>query len=128
MLKIVPAYAAVLAILFVALSIRVIAMRRSSKLPLGFKGDVALERRVRAQGNFAEYVPLALLLLAFVEIRGASSWLLHGLCGLLVIGRLSHAYGVNQLRESFGFRVTGIAMTFTVLLAAASAILIRAMY
>jgi uncharacterized membrane protein YecN with MAPEG domain len=126
MLKIVPVYAAILAIMFFALSIRVIARRRSSKLPLGFQGDTALERRVRVQGNFAESVPLALLLMAFVEFRGAPAWLLNGLGGLLVLGRVSHAYGVNQIQESFAFRVTGMAMTFTVILAAAAAILIQA--
>ena len=47
------------------------------------------------------------------------------LCGLLVLGRMSHAYGVNQVRESFAFRVSGMAMTFTVILTAAAAILIR---
>jgi hypothetical protein len=38
MLTIVPVYAAILAVMFFGLSIRVIAMRRSSKLPLGFHG------------------------------------------------------------------------------------------
>jgi uncharacterized membrane protein YecN with MAPEG domain len=127
MLTIVPIYAAILAVMFVALSIRVIALRRASKLPLGFQGDVALERRVRAQGNFAEYVPLALLLLAFVEMRGAPAWLVHAMALVLVAGRLSHAYGVSQLRESFAFRVSGMAMTFTVILSAALAILIQSL-
>jgi uncharacterized membrane protein YecN with MAPEG domain len=128
MLTIVPIYAAILAVMFVALSIRVIALRRASKLPLGFQGDVALERRVRAQGNFAEYVPLALLLLAFVEMRGAPAWLVHAMALVLVAGRLSHAYGVSQLRESFAFRVSGMAMTFTVILSAALAILIQSLW
>jgi uncharacterized membrane protein YecN with MAPEG domain len=128
MLTIVPIYAAILAVMFVALSIRVIALRRTSKLPLGFQGDVALERRVRAQGNFAEYVPLALLLLAFAEMRSAPAWLLHTLASVLVAGRLSHAYGVSQLRESFAFRVGGMAMTFTVILCAALAILIQPLW
>lgn len=128
MLTIVPIYAAMLAVMFVALSIRVIALRRASKLPLGFQGAVALERRVRAQGNFAEYVPLALLLLAFVEMRGAPAWLVHAMALVLIAGRLSHAYGVSQLRESFAFRVSGMAMTFTVILSAALAILIQSLW
>ncbi len=128
MLTIVPIYAAILAVIFVALSIRVIALRRASKLPLGFQGDIALERRVRAQGNFAEYVPLALLLLAFVEMQGAQAWLLHAMALVLVAGRLSHAYGVSQLRESFAFRVSGMAMTFTVILCAALAIFIQSLW
>jgi uncharacterized membrane protein YecN with MAPEG domain len=128
MLKIVPIYAAILAILFFALSIRVIALRRSSKLPLGFQGDMALERRVRVQGNFSEYVPFALLLMAFVELRGSTPWLLHAMGVVLIAGRLSHAYGVSQIKESFAFRVSGMAMTFTVILTAALAILVQAVW
>jgi uncharacterized membrane protein YecN with MAPEG domain len=128
MLKIVPIYAAILAILFFALSIRVIALRRSSKLPLGFQGDMALERRVRVQGNFSEYVPLALLLMAFVELHGSTPWLLHAMGVVLIAGRLSHAYGVSQIKESFAFRVSGMAMTFTVILTAALAILVQAVW
>jgi uncharacterized protein len=128
MLRIVPVYAAVLAVMFVAVSIRVIALRRSSKLPLGFQGDMALERRVRVQGNFSEYVPFALLLMAFVELRGAAPWLLHAMGIVLITGRLSHAYGVNQINESFAFRVSGMAMTFTVILTGALAILAQAFW
>jgi uncharacterized membrane protein YecN with MAPEG domain len=128
MLRIVPVYAAVLAAMFVVVSIRVIALRRSSKLPLGFQGDIALERRVRVQGNFSEYVPLALLLMAFVELRGSAPWLLHAMGVVLVAGRLSHAYGVSQIKESFAFRVSGMAMTFTVILTAALAILVQAFW
>jgi uncharacterized membrane protein YecN with MAPEG domain len=128
MLKIVPIYAAILAILFFALSIRVISLRRSSKLPLGFQGDMALERRVRVQGNFSEYVPFALLLMAFVELRGSTPWLLHAMGVVLIAGRLSHAYGVSQIKESFAFRVSGMAMTFTVILTAALAILVQAVW
>jgi uncharacterized membrane protein YecN with MAPEG domain len=128
MLRVVPVYAAALAAMFVVVSIRVIALRRSSKLPLGFQGDIALERRVRVQGNFSEYVPIALLLMAFVELRGSAPWLLHAMGLVLVAGRLSHAYGVSQIKESFAFRVSGMAMTFTVILTAAMAILVQAVW
>jgi uncharacterized membrane protein YecN with MAPEG domain len=128
MLRVVPVYAAALAAMFVVVSIRVIALRRSSKLPLGFQGDIALERRVRVQGNFSEYVPIALLLMAFVELRGSAPWLLHAMGLVLVAGRLSHAYGVSQAKESFAFRVSGMAMTFTVILTAGMAILVQAVW
>ncbi len=128
MLKIVPIYAAFLAAMFVVLSIRVIALRRSKKLSLGFQDDVSLERRVRVQANFSEYVPLALLLLAFVELRGSPAWLLHAMGILLIAGRLSHAYGVSQTNESFIFRVTGMAVTFTVILITIIAILAQAFW
>ena len=61
---VVPLHAAVRALLFVAVSARVILLRRASKIPLGSAGHADLERRARVRANFAEYVPFALLLLA----------------------------------------------------------------
>ena len=50
---------------------------------------------MRVQANFADYVPLSLLLLAFAELQGRPVWLIHTLCAVLVVGRLVH--GVPQL-------------------------------
>jgi uncharacterized membrane protein YecN with MAPEG domain len=121
---IVPIYAAVFAILFVMLSLRVIGARRSTRIPIGVGGNIALERRIRVQGNFAEYVPLALILFVFIELQGWSHWLVHGLCLLLLAGRLLHAYGVSQEPEDFRIRVTAMAMTFTATLIAAVLLLL----
>ncbi len=118
-MAVVPFYAGLLALLFVLLSIRIIGRRRSAKVALGVAGDRELERRTRVHANFAEYVPLALLLLAFLEFRGWSVHVLHGLGSMLLVGRLSHAWGVSQERENFRFRVTGMALTFGVILTAA---------
>lgn len=53
------AYAGLLALMFVALSARVIVRRRSAHAALGDGDDNDLSRRIRAHGNFAEYAPLA---------------------------------------------------------------------
>ena len=119
-LAIVPRYAAALALLFVFLSVRVIGARRSGSVAIGVAGNPDLERRARVQANFAEYAPLALLLLAMAELRGSPVWALHALCILLVIGRVSHAWGVSHTPENFRFRVGGMAATFTALLGAAA--------
>jgi uncharacterized membrane protein YecN with MAPEG domain len=121
---IVPVYAAIFAILFVTLSLRVIRSRRSTRVALGTGGNTTLERRIRVQGNFAEYVPLALILFAFIELQGWSRWLVHGLCLALLAGRLLHAYGVSQAAEDFRIRVTAMALTFSSLLVAATLLLI----
>ena len=123
MLIIVPTYAAVLVLLYVALAMRVIRMRRSAKIAIGSGGNARLERLMRVHANFAEYVPLALLLLAFVELQGRPSWQVHVLCLALVAGRVIHAYGVSQEDEAIGLRTAGIVTTFAVLLAAAVALL-----
>ena len=69
-LSIVPVYAAVLGILFLALTIAVIRNRYRLKVSLGDGGDERMNRIIRGHGNFAEYVPMSLLLLAFADPRG----------------------------------------------------------
>jgi len=117
-MRIVGLYAALLSILFVVLSIRTIRMRRSLKIAIGDSGSPGMLRAMRVHSNFAEYVPLTLLLMALVEVGGAAPWLVHALGLLLLVGRLSHAYGVSQTTEVFVFRVAGMAMTFTTILCA----------
>ena len=110
-----PLYAGLLALWFVVLSVRVINVRPRGIL-FGDNGDAKLTRVVRAQANFAEYVPLALLLMGFLEASRYSIYLLHGLGIALVVARLFHGFALSfgwQIR--FG-RVTGAALTFAVLL------------
>lgn len=122
-LHVVPPYAAALAVVFVALSFRVIRGRRGDKVALG-PGDASLHRRIRVHANFAEYAPFALLLLAMAELHGAWPPLLHLLCGALVAGRLAHAWGVSHEPEDFRFRVGGMITTLTVILLAAVLLLL----
>lgn len=112
-------YAALLAPLFVLLAIRVIAARRSARVAVGDGGNALLQRRMRVQANFAEYVPFALLLLALAESLGTPAWLLHIIGLALLAGRLSHAWGMSQPREVFGFRVAGMMATFGAIAVAA---------
>ncbi len=118
-MKIVAVYAGLLALLFVVLSIRVIGVRRAAKVPLGDGGNSDLLRRLRVQGNFAEYVPLGLVLMLLVELQGFPGWLVHAIGAPLLLGRLAHAYGVSQTPENFAIRVFGMALTFTALISGA---------
>ncbi|CAJ1833947.1 MAPEG family protein [Aeromonas veronii] len=76
-MTILPVYAALLALLFVLLSIRTIRTRHSRKVALGHGDDPAMLRAMRVHANFAEYVPLALLLIYFVETSNQTPWLIH---------------------------------------------------
>ena len=118
-MHIVPLYAAILALLFVGLSVRTVRLRRNLKIAIGDAGDPAMLRAMRVHSNFAEYVPLALLLIYFVEVGAAPGALVHLLGFGLLLGRLSHAYGVSQIKENYRFRVFGMAATFAVIVAAA---------
>jgi len=82
---IVPAYAALLTFIYIFLSSKVIRSRVVTRIGIGTGGNRGLERQMRIHANFAEYVPLALLLLAFMEMQGRSACLLHLLCIALVL-------------------------------------------
>jgi uncharacterized membrane protein YecN with MAPEG domain len=120
---IVPAYAAILALIYIFLAFRIMQLRGRVGAPIGSGGDPRLERAIRAHGNFAEYVPLALILLFAMEMQRNSIYVLHLLCIVLVLGRIIHAYGISQEKETMAFRATGMLATFIVLIAASIAVL-----
>src|SRR5690606_36450911 len=102
-------YAALLSLFFAFLTFRTIRLRQRYRVSLGHGKNLLLMRAIRVHGNFAEYVPLGLLLMAASEQLGAPSLLVHSLGSLLALGRLVHAYGVSQENEVLRFRVTGMA-------------------
>jgi uncharacterized membrane protein YecN with MAPEG domain len=117
-MPITPLYAALLALIFVALSIRTIRLRRRYRVGVGDGNHAELQRAARVHANFAEYVPLALLLIYFFEGSSESVLLTHILCIALLCGRLLHAYGVSQVRENYRYRTIGMVLTFSVIIAA----------
>ena len=117
-------YAALLALFYIVLSFKVVGKRRQFKVGIGSNGEMALERAIRVHGNFAEYVPFALLLIFMAEYSGLAPLYLHILGAALLLGRLSHAWGVRQVSEPLKFRVFGTVLTLTVLLLSAVAILV----
>lgn len=122
---IVPFYAALLAIVFVILSVRTIRLRRRLRIALGDAGNPTILRAIRTHSNFAEYVPMTLLLILMLELQGAHPALVHllGLC--LLVGRVLHAFGVSRDKEDYRFRVGGMTLTFGALLGAALCLLLR---
>jgi uncharacterized membrane protein YecN with MAPEG domain len=110
---------AVLTIIFVKLSFAVIGLRRKNQVGLGSGGHEDLERAIRAQGNFAEYVPFGIILIACLELNGAPWWLV-AIPGItLIIGRLIHAVGINVPPPDFSKRVLGMKFTFVTLISLA---------
>lgn len=119
-----PLYAALLGIILFTLSIRTIRVRRKLQIAIGHADDALMERAMRVHANFCEYVPISLLLIYLLEVMLGTSYWIHVLGGALLLGRLLHAYGVSRPREDFRFRVTGMALTFTVILSSAFRILL----
>jgi uncharacterized membrane protein YecN with MAPEG domain len=117
-MPIVSLYASLLALLFVGLSVRTLLMRRRLGIALGDAGNEAMLRAMRVHSNFAEYVPLSLILIYLVEQAGARPLFVHALCLSVLVGRVSHAIGVSTVGERGGFRVLGIGLTLAPLIVA----------
>lgn len=106
-------YAALLGLVYLYLSVRTLRVRRKLRIAVGDGGNVDMLRAMRAHANFSEYVPLALLILFFIESSQASKWMVHMGGIALTTGRILHAYGVSQVDEKFQYRVSGMGLTLT---------------
>jgi len=69
----------------VVISARVSVLRAKFKVMFGDGGQEPLMRAIRAQGNFTEYVPLALLLIIMVEWAGTKPWVVLAVSGVIVL-------------------------------------------
>ena len=111
-------YAGILGAFMALLSIRVPLRRGALDMPVGDGGDEDLATRIRAFGNFTEYVPMVLVLMLLLEASGAASGALHGLGGTLVAARVVHAFWLRMrmslsLPEKLG-RAAGAMLTWMV--------------
>ncbi len=104
-------YAGLLGVLFLALTARVILRRGVTGTSLGDGGDRALERRIRAHANFAEFAPLGLILLLLTELMGAPPEALHLAGGLLLVGRAMHGLALTRETPSMPLRSGGMVLT-----------------
>ncbi|MCO7226833.1 MAPEG family protein [Pleionea sp. CnH1-48] len=118
MLSITGLYAAPLALLILFLAYRVTKFRRKLLVGVGSGGDKELEGAIRAHANAIEYVPIALIIIAILEVNGSAEYFVHGLGATLLIGRILHAQGLSSsIGKSFG-RFWGTLLTWLVILIA----------
>lgn len=108
-------YAALSALFFIYLSLRVIKLRRTRKVSVGPAGDAEIERAMRVQANFAEYTPIALLMLALAEFNGLNGALVHALGAIFLAARFGHFVGFRSPTAPMIGRVGGMVTTFIVL-------------
>ena len=124
-LPITSLYAALLGLILVALSFAVVQARLSRKVSLGNDGHGDLQIAQRRQGNFIEYVPMAVILLGLVELAGTASWIVHTLGATLVVARIVHPFG---LAVEFGLRPArflGATATLIVIVVASGLLLFK---
>lgn len=116
-------YAALSAILVIALAASVIARRYAVRVGLGDNGDRVLARRIRAHANAVEYLPLALILLLVLELLAIAPPWLHAFGIALLLGRLLHALGLSRSSGPGVLRFSGMVLTLLAMLAMSAVLL-----
>ena len=109
--------AGLLGLLLLFLGGYVIAGRVKFKIDLGDGGNEQMRQRMRAQANFVEYVPLALILIMLVETGTIGpGWLPVGMAAVLIVARLWHAQGLLSNPRTSAGRFVGTNLTALVIL------------
>jgi len=111
-------YAALNAILNIALAYRVSNLRTKHKVSLGVDEDPKspLNVGIRAHGNNAEFVPLAIVMMLVTELCGGKAMWLHIIGGTLLLARILHPIGL-PLKAPNPARWLGVALTFVTIVA-----------
>ena len=115
-------YLGILGLLYLVLGLQVSRLRRGHRVVFGDGDNIKLRSAIRAHGNFAEYVPIIVLLVALLEMSGLPAVRLHLLMGGLLVARLLHPLGMYAGPRSLQFqicRIGGILLTLLALAAAA---------
>ena len=121
-------YLAILALIFLVLGLQVSRLRRGNRVLFGDGDNRELRSAIRAHANFAEYVPIIVLMVALLEMSGLPALRVHLLMGTLLVARLLHPLGMYVGPRTLQFqicRVGGISLTLIVLLTAALMALTR---
>ena len=77
------------------LSIRIGSLRQQKKISVGDGGDEALIRRMRAQANFIENVPILIVLVALIELARPMNVYLAAVAAVFTLGRVAHGLGMD---------------------------------
>ena len=97
------------------LAINVTRNRAKRGIDFGNGSDDEMQRVIRVHGNNSEYTPLALILLALIEIVGAPGLAIHVLGGGLLAARVVHAQGYYSSPGLSAGRLVGISVTWLVI-------------
>lgn len=118
--------ASALGVLFVCLSVLVTVARVRGGTGLGLGVEAPdgtpspLLIAARRQAHFAEYVPYSLILLGLLEAWGLQRTPLLTFAGVLIVGRLLLAFGINAKTPN-PWRLLGNALQWGVILAMSGA-------
>lgn len=110
-------YAALLVAVLVCLTTRIGLLRAKTRVSILDGGNQRVAVEMRRHGNFAEHVPLIIVLMAIVEINEVSPLFLHGVGIALVICRVAHPLGLHYDRVQTPLRLVGAVGTSLITIA-----------
>ncbi len=128
MLSITPLYAGLLTLVFLALSVAVIKQRVVVDKAGDGSDETELNKSMRVQANFVEYVPLGVILMLCAELQGAPALAVHAMGASLLIGRICHGIGMSRTPQVPALRGGGFLLTAIMLILSASAVLGHALF
>jgi len=88
-------YAGLLGLLAFGVALPAGRLRGRLGISVGDGGNQELLCAMRRHANFTEWVPLALILIALLELNGAPAAAIHSLGSVLLLARVSHAVGLR---------------------------------
>ncbi|MGI9590232.1 MAG: MAPEG family protein [Myxococcota bacterium] len=88
-------YAGILGLMSIVLGFQAGAIRGKKKISIGDAGDPQLLLAMRRHGNFAEWVPLTLIVIGLLELEGVSGGAIHAMGASLVVFRICHAVSLK---------------------------------
>jgi uncharacterized membrane protein YecN with MAPEG domain len=106
------------ALLHIWLASRVSRLRRQFSVSVGDGGNEPLLRRIRAHANYAENMPIFVILLALLELAGGDRRILWGLGIAFILARILHAFGMDQPSPS-RLRLVGMVASTLLIIGAA---------
>lgn len=100
-------YALPVAVIYMALWMRVTSKRGAMAQSIGDGGNMDLLLRIRQHGNCAEWSCFLLILMILSEGMNAPDLYLHIGGALLVIGRIAHPFGLKKDNAAHVLRYVG---------------------
>lgn len=105
-------YLSLLGLLYIGLAYRIIKLRYFYKTGIGDGGFEPLAQAIRVHGNFSEYTPIVMLLLAFAEINGSLPIVIHMVGAAFFLGRILHSIAITKSTGPSQFRFVGMMSSF----------------
>ena len=109
-------YAGILGLISIGVAFPAGRLRGQTNVSVGDGGNRDLLLAMRRHANFVEYVPLALILIGWLELNQVRHTAIHALGAVLVLARLSHAFGIKADNMKTPGRFIGATLTVLVIL------------